>query len=339
VSDLAEQNVSSGPLSVHGDIGTVWTVARNVQGTNMPQERRTFSDWNNTALAIFDWKDSNGVQDASNDCHTSLAADNEDWVMEGCYDDPNYNTPGNPNETGAFEDEVIQISMDGSQRIRRLLHHRSYVTNTTATNGYWAMPKPTISRDGRFIAFTSNWEDSVGRYDLFIAKIEPPNQSSPSTPVDVTWTNLVNASASGNNLTATAENGRGETTQSIVSGNGSISGTVTYTSQPPGLMRFGLINGTFTGDPTEIDYGWKYYDNGVAYPCINNVAQTNYIVAANNETLEVRINGTTIEWYRGSSSTPVYSISGQSLSYPYRGVAMLSASSNRILDVRMTGTH
>ncbi len=43
-------------------------------------------------------------------------------------------------------------------------------TETGADTG--AMPKQTISRDGRFIAFTSNWGNS-GRYDLFIARIEP----------------------------------------------------------------------------------------------------------------------------------------------------------------------
>src|SRR6185503_20211876 len=131
--------------------------------------------------------------------------------------------------------------------------------------------------------------------------------------------------------------GWAETTQSIASGNGSITATVTYTSQPPGIMWFGLINGTFTGNAAEIDYGWKYYDNGVAIPAINGELPTNYIVAANNETLEVRINGSSVEWYRGSSSTPVYSVSGQALSYPYRGAATLSASGNRMLNVRMTG--
>ncbi|HEX7318509.1 MAG TPA: hypothetical protein VF297_31670, partial [Pyrinomonadaceae bacterium] len=57
-------------------------------------------------------------------------------------------------------------------RVRRLLHTRSRVDNRTETGGYWAMPKATVSRDGRFVAYTSNWEGS-GRYDLFVAKIEP----------------------------------------------------------------------------------------------------------------------------------------------------------------------
>jgi hypothetical protein len=89
--------------------------------------------------------------------------------MLGMYDDPG--VKGLP-ETGIFENEVIQIAMDGSQRIRRLFHHRSYIDNLSETSGYWAVPKPTISRDGRYIAFTSNWGNS-GRYDLFIAKVDP----------------------------------------------------------------------------------------------------------------------------------------------------------------------
>ena len=340
VSDLAEQDISSAPASAHGDMGTVWNVARNVQGSNMPQERRTISDWNNTALAIFDWKDGGGVQDQSNDCHTSLAADNEDWVMEGCYDDPAYNTPGYAYETGAFEDEIMQISMDGSQRIQRLLHHRSSIKNTTATNGYWAVPKPTITRDGRFIAFTSNWEDSIGRYDLFIAKIDPPSATPSPTPtgspVDVIWTNLVNASASGSSLTATAADGRGESTQSITSGNGSVKVTITNMGET-GYTYVGLMNGSFTGNSAEIDYGWFIY-NGLANCRMNGDAITSLISTASGDTFEVKINGTTVEWYR--NNVFVWSVSGQTLVYPYRVAVKLSeATSPKITNTQLTGTN
>ncbi len=74
--------------------------------------------------------------------------------------------------TGVFRDEIFQVALDGSARVRRICHTRSSIDNNSDTTGYWAMPKPTISKDGRFIAFTSNWEKS-GRYDLFIAKIDP----------------------------------------------------------------------------------------------------------------------------------------------------------------------
>ena len=157
---------SSDDAPSHGDVGTGdlvghgnFTGAFNFRSLNNVHHYRT----------LFDFKDTNGVVDWTNDQHTSLYADDESWVMLGLYDDPGIT--GLP-ETGAFENEVMQIAMDGSQRIRRLFHHHSIIDNKTDTSGYWAIPKPTISRDGRFIAFTSNWGKS-GRYDLFIAKIDP----------------------------------------------------------------------------------------------------------------------------------------------------------------------
>lgn len=109
-----------------------------------------------------------GVADWTQDFHGTMLADNEDWITIGTYDDPAINLP----DSGIYEDEILQVSLDGSERIRRICHTRCAIDNHTNTTGYWAMPKPTISRDGRFIAFTSNWEKS-GRYDLFIAKIDP----------------------------------------------------------------------------------------------------------------------------------------------------------------------
>jgi uncharacterized protein (TIGR03437 family) len=127
---------------------------------------------------ILQFRTEAGVSDWTNDFHGSMLADNEDWITIGTYDDPATMLP----ESGIFEDEIIQVATDGSQRFRRLLHTRSSIDNQTDTTGYWAMPKPTISKDGRFIAFTSNWENS-GRYDLFIAKIDPAGASPTPTPV------------------------------------------------------------------------------------------------------------------------------------------------------------
>jgi Tol biopolymer transport system component len=107
-----------------------------------------------------------------------MLADDESWETVGTYHDPAINLPN----YHLFEDEIMQVATDGSQRIRRLCHTRSAIDNQTATTGYWATPKPTISRDGRYIAFTSNWEKS-GRYDLFILKVEPAESLSPkATP-------------------------------------------------------------------------------------------------------------------------------------------------------------
>jgi uncharacterized protein (TIGR03437 family) len=159
----------------HGDVGTGtltgrgnWSGGFNLRSLNNVHSR----------TILFDNKDAKSVLDWTNDQHTSLYADDESWVMLGLYDDPAETV----NETGAFENEVMQIAMDGSQRIRRLFHHRSHIDNLSETTGYWAVPKPTISKDGRFIAFTSNWGET-GRYDLYIAKIEPDASIPLATPV------------------------------------------------------------------------------------------------------------------------------------------------------------
>jgi hypothetical protein len=123
-------------------------------------------------------KDERGVTDWSNDQHTTLYAENEGWALLGTVDDP----AESAGETGAYEDEVMQVATDGSGRVRRLLHTRTRYDNRTETTGYWGAPKPTISRDGRFVAYTSNWEGS-GRYDLFVAKIVPaPSLNAAGAP-------------------------------------------------------------------------------------------------------------------------------------------------------------
>jgi hypothetical protein len=116
-----------------------------------------------------------GAADWTQDVHGTMLADNEDWMTLATFVDPTVHLP----HYGIFEDEIFQISLDGSQRFRRLLHHRSRIGNPA--QDYWAMPKPTISRDGRFIAYTSNWENS-GRYDLFIARIDPAPRLTPPQP-------------------------------------------------------------------------------------------------------------------------------------------------------------
>jgi hypothetical protein len=102
-----------------------------------------------------------------------MLADDESWITIGTYDDPAVTLP----DYGIYEDEIMQVALDGSGRFRRICHTRSQIDNLTSTTGYWAMPKPTISRDGRYIAFTSNWEKS-GRYDMYIVRVEPAEPHS-----------------------------------------------------------------------------------------------------------------------------------------------------------------
>jgi hypothetical protein len=96
--------------------------------------------------------------DWSQDYHISMLADNEDWVLLSFY-------VGNKlPSSGVFRDEIVQVAADGSGRVRRLAHHRSVVRE------YWDSPRANISRDGRFVIFTSNWE-GTGQRDVFLLEV------------------------------------------------------------------------------------------------------------------------------------------------------------------------
>lgn len=105
--------------------------------------------------------------DWSQGLHISLLANDESWMLVSLY-------PVNPSQTpaGVFHNEIILVKTDGSQTVRRLLHHHSIYKD------YWDSPRANISRDGRFVAFTSNW-GGRGRRDLFVARISKSQQNEP----------------------------------------------------------------------------------------------------------------------------------------------------------------
>jgi hypothetical protein len=98
--------------------------------------------------------------DWSQDAHISLIADDERWVLLSFY------VANKLPNSGVFKNEIVQVSTDGKQRLRRLCHHRSVMKS------YWDSPRACISRDGRFATFTSTWGDT-GRRDVFILKVPP----------------------------------------------------------------------------------------------------------------------------------------------------------------------
>lgn len=57
--------------------------------------------------------------------------------------------------------ELYMVAMDGSGAVRRFCHHRS------TYHTYSDIPRPNVSRDGKWVAFTSNWNDS-GRRDMYV---------------------------------------------------------------------------------------------------------------------------------------------------------------------------
>lgn len=165
----------------HGDLGSDCIVGFDAWLNGITWRRLSAP---HVVRHVFYWRTAigrdGGVTDWTHDFHGTMLADNEDWITIGTHRDPSATQRG----SGIYDDEILQISLDGSERIRRICHTRCAIDDKTETTGYWATPKPTISRDGRFIAFTSNWERS-GRYDLFIVRIDPAPplnqmQSAPS---------------------------------------------------------------------------------------------------------------------------------------------------------------
>jgi hypothetical protein len=97
--------------------------------------------------------------------HTSLRGSNEMWALVSLY-----SQSASTSRNGVFHNELILVSTDCSQRIRRVVHHRSVVDDTHPGDNYFNEPHANLSRNGRFIAFTSNWGGS-NRQDLFIVRI------------------------------------------------------------------------------------------------------------------------------------------------------------------------
>jgi hypothetical protein len=91
----------------------------------------------------------------------SMYADNKKWALV-------WTQRNDANKaTRTFENEIVQVATDGSNRVRRLVHHRS------AYNDYYDQPNANISRNGQFVAFSSNWGNAIGRRDIYIVRIDP----------------------------------------------------------------------------------------------------------------------------------------------------------------------
>lgn len=106
--------------------------------------------------------------------HLSLSGASDDWSLSGFYG--GYELL---NGNGLFQRELVLIKNDGT-KFRRLLHHRSFFETTQGVYNYWAAPRPNLSRDGGYVAFSSNWGGS-SREDLFVARITPGSTSIPDT--------------------------------------------------------------------------------------------------------------------------------------------------------------
>jgi len=103
--------------------------------------------------------------------HISALSGDEGWVVVSTY-------AGNT-DPGLFHGEIFQVATDGSEQVRRLAHHRSLYRE------YYDTPRANISRDGRFVAYTSNW--GGGPRSVFVLRTDagapsPAPGPAPSGP-------------------------------------------------------------------------------------------------------------------------------------------------------------
>ena len=140
----------------HSDNG-VETVIGYEDTNNRFLKRSLHPDQAHSFSTVFD------LHDWSQASHLSMLADNEGWCVISNFT----NVATDADQSGnAFRQEIFQVSTDGNQSVRRLAHHHSIYF------AYEDTPRANISRDGRFIAFTSNWNDQTRR-DVYIIRVPP----------------------------------------------------------------------------------------------------------------------------------------------------------------------
>ena len=148
----------------HGDLGRGISVAyENWQNRILSRNLATPHSWTVVLDLGNDW---------SQESHHSLLSDDESYLTVS-----HTSQQGTARTNGLFHNEIFQVATDGSGKMRRLGHHRSLYRD------YYDSPRANISRDGRFVVFTSNWGTS--KRDVFILKVPPATQppaESPATP-------------------------------------------------------------------------------------------------------------------------------------------------------------
>lgn len=93
--------------------------------------------------------------------HTSLRSDDERWIVVSTY--------AGDKTWAAFEDEIVLVRPDGSGFLR-LAHTFSCECATSSAARYWTQPRATISRDGRWVLWTSDL-GSATRTDVLVVRV------------------------------------------------------------------------------------------------------------------------------------------------------------------------
>lgn len=163
----------------------------------------------------------------------------------------------------ALESELFLLNLDGT--VQRLAHHRS------TECGYWVQPRGTISMDGRYVAFASDWGrgqgcgggGGLGEGDPYVIELgaTPPENRPPVAAAGTDQSVLVSASVALNGNGSSDPDGDAITYswQQIagvaVSLNNSVSASPSFTAPPAAAtLRFRLtVSDGFFSDSDDVE--------------------------------------------------------------------------------------
>jgi hypothetical protein len=177
---------------------------------------------------------------------------------------------------------------------------------------YGKFPKANLDVTGRYMIWTSNL--SGDRLDAFLVEVPYELLTGSTVPPggSVTWTSLVNATASGGSLQKTSgcdgcDDAGAISQQQIASGDGAVSFTATETST---IRYVGLSHGNTDTTLGDIDFAIRL-GSGYAEVRENNVYRADTPIAAGDR-FKVAVEGGVVKYYKNgtlfytSSVAPTY---------------------------------
>ena len=278
-------------------------------------------------------------QDWSIGSHVSMLADSDEWLLVSTF------VANDLASDRLLRNELLMVATDGSKRVRRLAHTHSQYRE------YWDSPRATVSRDGRYAVFTSNW-GRADRRDVFICKIPPVGSAGGSesrgpapgvasaTRVgarqNVVWADLARSAASGNSLQKVA--GRddaadaGARSQQVIS---SGDAWVEFTAAETNKTRYcGLARNSPGTDFASLDFAIKLTGSAAAEVRENGnyAAETTYRAG---DLFRIAIESGKVNYYKNGS---LFHTSLNAPGYPLVVKASLINLNARISDVIISTT-
>jgi RHS repeat-associated protein len=251
--------------------------------------------------------------------------------------DPNTNRLGVPNgqngtmsydNAGNLTNDTYsgqgQRNYDAENRMTQAWSNSQWQSYTYDANG---------QRVRRNVGGQETWQ-VYGIGGELVAEYTASGQSQGSTQ-NVNWTNAVNVSVSGNNLTKTGGdgwNGGAVSTQAIVSGDGYVDWTASSASSAN--VMIGLSNGDTDQNYTDIDFAIYLWSDGRAYAYHAAVNSWVSVAYAAGDHFRVSVEGGVVKYYQNGA---VWYTSPYSPTYPLLVDTSLYANGSQITNVVISG--